>query len=33
MYMRTILYRFATNQPVPNLGLDLTTTFASHQTW
>jgi hypothetical protein len=22
MYMRTILYRFATDQPIPNLGVD-----------
>ncbi len=27
MYMRTILYRFATNKPLPNLGLDLSRTF------
>ncbi len=27
MYMRTILYRFATHKPVPDLGLDLSRTF------
>ncbi len=27
MYMRTILYRYATNKPLPNLGLDLSRTF------
>ncbi len=27
MYMRTILYRFATHQPLPDLGLDLSRTF------
>jgi hypothetical protein len=27
MYMRTILYRYATHQPVPDLGLDLSRTF------
>jgi hypothetical protein len=28
MYMRTILYRFATNKPLPDLGLDLSRTFS-----
>jgi hypothetical protein len=28
LYMRTILYRFATDQPVPDLGVDLTAIFA-----
>jgi len=28
MYMRTILYRYATGRPVPDLGLDLSRTFA-----
>jgi len=27
MYMRTILYRFATNQPIPDLGVDPSGTF------
>ncbi|MGO9028388.1 MAG: DUF6159 family protein [Acidimicrobiales bacterium] len=27
MYMRTILYRYATHKPLPNLGLDLSRTF------
>jgi hypothetical protein len=27
MYMRTILYRFATNQPIPELGVDVTGAF------
>ena len=27
MYMRTILYRYATHQPLPNLDLDLSRTF------
>jgi len=27
IYMRTILYRYATHQPVPDLGLDLSRTF------
>ena len=27
MYMRTILYRFATDQPIPNLGVDPAKTF------
>ncbi len=27
MYMRTILYRYATHQPLPDLGLDLSRTF------
>ena len=29
MYMRTILYRFAMDQPIPDLGLDLSGTFRS----
>jgi len=29
MYMRTILYRYAMNQPTPNLGVDLGDTFGS----
>ena len=28
IYMRTILYRFATDQPVPDMGIDLTKLFA-----
>ena len=28
LYMRTILYRFAMNRPVPDLGVDLTSLFA-----
>jgi hypothetical protein len=28
MYMRTILYRYATGRPVPDLGIDLSRTFA-----
>ena len=27
MYMRTILYRFATDQPIPDLGVDVSRTF------
>ncbi len=27
MYMRTILYRYATNQPIPDLGVDLSGAF------
>jgi hypothetical protein len=27
MYMRTILYRYATHKPLPDLGLDLSRTF------
>ena len=27
MYMRTILYRFATDQPIPDLGVDITGAF------
>jgi Family of unknown function (DUF6159) len=27
MYMRTILYRFATDQPIPNLGVDVSGAF------
>lgn len=27
MYMRTILYRYATNQALPDLGVDLSRTF------
>jgi hypothetical protein len=30
MYMRTILYRYAMNQPTPDLGVDLGGTFGSH---
>jgi hypothetical protein len=30
MYMRTILYRFATDQPVPDLGVDVSGTFRSN---
>jgi hypothetical protein len=30
MYMRTILYRFATDQPIPNLGVDPTDAFGTH---
>jgi len=30
LYMRTILYRFATKQPVPEMGVDLTTLFAKN---
>jgi Family of unknown function (DUF6159) len=29
MYMRTILYRFATDQPIPDLGVDVAGTFDS----
>jgi len=29
MYMRTILYRFATDQPIPNLGVDPSGTFGT----
>jgi hypothetical protein len=29
MYMRTILYRFATDQPIPELGVDVARTFGS----
>ena len=27
MYMRTILYRFATDQPIPDLGVDVSQVF------
>ena len=27
MYMRTILYRFATDQPIPDLGVDIKGAF------
>jgi hypothetical protein len=30
MYMRTILYRFAMNQPIPDLGVDVSGTFRSY---
>ena len=29
MYMRTILYRFATDQPIPDLGVDVGGAFRS----
>ena len=29
MYMRTILYRFATDQPIPDLGVDLPGAFGT----
>ena len=29
MYMRTILYRFATDQPIPDLGVDPRGTFGT----
>jgi hypothetical protein len=29
MYMRTILYRYAMNQPTPDLGVDLGGTFGN----
>lgn len=29
MYMRTILYRFATDQPIPNLGVNVSNAFSS----
>jgi hypothetical protein len=31
MYMRTILYRFATDQPIPDLGVDPSGTFGTRQ--
>jgi hypothetical protein len=27
MYMRTILYRFATDKPIPDLGVDVSQVF------
>jgi len=30
MYMRTILYRFATDQPIPDLGVDVSGAFRTH---
>jgi hypothetical protein len=30
MYMRTILYRYATDQPIPNLGVDVSGVFRGH---
>jgi len=30
MYMRTILYRFATDQPIPDLGVDPSGAFGTH---
>ena len=32
MYMRTILYRFATDQPIPNLGVDVARVFEKSPT-
>jgi hypothetical protein len=29
MYMRTILYRYATDQPIPDLGVDPSGAFGS----
>jgi hypothetical protein len=29
IYMRTILYRFATDQPVPEIGVDMANVFRS----
>ena len=29
MYMRTILYRYATDQPIPDLGVDIGDAFGT----